>query len=805
MNEHFCRGLRALVLVVMLSAAGVILVSRVMADPDVAAPARALQTGKTLDRELEPVIVGGAGVEGFTGLPVDELLVYSYTDGVWRQIPAQVDEVTATGEYTATEDELLDANDEILFMAKDLGDRAEESVPMVDGYPACVRWYEIEVTDPISPSQQGWAYLVHSGALTSTLADDYVTFDPDLHRIDTASYSLSFASTHSGFGYLALGGSGVNILDRTKTRVYPQQAILPVLTEDTLSPPPDDLVKDGPVRAIVRGGKTLAYQSVVWRTITIGRLIPPYDKALRFSTDFSETVSGSTYYNAAAMEGVTVDGITDTIPATPLSPWWQLSTNDGTLVQVCDTSSIGGEQTNYFRDDSATDPDDTGDGRSYGDTGVYIDAPHDALTYTFSLYFPPGSQPNVGATYESFFTHPLSITTRLRELAGQILESEHVASYTPEEVAAAANVPSSPYGAEVYRLLYLSQAPLGSPQAVSGVLMVPTGTVPGGGFPVVAHGHGTRGIADHCTPSDDPTAMEELLSWISDGFLVSATDYVGLGTPGLHPYIVGEAEAFSMLDSARAALRFYDTARGIEAPTAANQIVLEGYSQGGHAALFAHEEWPGYAPELNVLGTVAFAPGSEIRFLARQVADGMAPLLKGPITLAMYAYSQYYGAPERTDAWLMEPYATELPDQVENQWCVLPFGLSLLLVPPDALFQPDLLSAVREDRWEDAQPWARYMDVNTPGNYSSDVPALILHGLEDDLVPSEASERLLTRLCLHGTPTQLSFYPELGHGKIIKDGHAEAMQWVADRVAGVPAPNSCPEQLFYVGVPLVYR
>jgi len=382
-----------------------------------------------------------------------------------------------------------------------------------------------------------------------------------------------------------------------------------------------------------------------------------------------------------------------------------------------------------------------------------------------------------------------------------MLKPEHIDSYTPEEVADEVGVPSSPYGAEAYRILYASRAPIGTPRAVSGLIIIPTGTAPEAGFPVLAHGHGTTGMADNCAPTAMPTASARfLLEWIINGYLVSATDYVGLGTPGLHPYIVGEAEAFSMLDGARAALRFHDPARGMETPPATNRILLEGYSQGGHAALFAHQAWKSYAPELNILGTVALAPASEMRFLCQQLA-GDWHVLTAPITMGMYAYSQYYGAPGSLLAWLQQPWATDVPGWIESE-CLLVFSARFWREDPDDVFRRGLLKAVREGRWEDIHPWTVYMDANTPGNYSSDAPVLLVHGQADDIVPPQASERLLRRLCSHGTPTKLSRYPDADHFSVNQDARPEALQWMADRLAGVPAADGCPEYLF---LPLIHR
>ncbi|MFN8629577.1 MAG: hypothetical protein U0838_04430 [Chloroflexota bacterium] len=39
---------------------------------------------------------------------------------------------------------------------------------------------------------------------------------------------------------------------------------------------------------------------------------------------------------------------------------------------------------------------------------------------------------------------------------------------------------------------------------------------------------------------------------IAHGWVLVATDYVGLGTPGPHPYLIGQGEGRSVLDASRA-------------------------------------------------------------------------------------------------------------------------------------------------------------------------------------------------------------------------------------------------------------
>jgi hypothetical protein len=68
--------------------------------------------------------------------------------------------------------------------------------------------------------------------------------------------------------------------------------------------------------------------------------------------------------------------------------------------------------------------------------------------------------------------------------------------------------------------------------------------------------------------------------------VVAATDYEGLDTPGVHPYLVGLSEGRGVLDAARVTRYF----------TRINSTTLIfGHSEGGQAALFAGELAPRYA------------------------------------------------------------------------------------------------------------------------------------------------------------------------------------------------------------------
>jgi acetyl esterase/lipase len=781
----------------------------------------------TLDRDLEPVIVRGVDIHEFLTMPVEQLLVYRFGQNGYERIPAQVDEVANDGTFVETEDGRLDVNDEVVFMARDAGDLAPEDRPITDDVPNVESWYEIQVSDPLS-GQEAWAYIVFGDNLLPAAADDYVSFDVGQHKIHAAAYVLNLGAAFNGSDYLALDASGVDLLDRTKVRLLCGSPVLCPLNENQLPVVPDDLVRDGPVRVVLRNGKVMAYESMVtWAadyTVLSGW-------GIQFSTDFAPAAAGSMLFSGTAPWGVEVDGVNDAVPITPASAWWQLQTPFGSVIQVTDLAAIGEPEgmSYYYLDDSAHDAEDTGDRFHYGDVGVTAASPNTPrVTYAYNYYFLPYEAPVLGPTFEAYQAEPLAVRCTLRgkslfpfhyylplvanegvkpwphddfytppdlgefsqDRLGEILRYEHIETLLPEQVAAIAGVPTSPYGAESYRVLYVSQEPPGTLTAVSGLLYVPTGPAPPGGFPVILHAHYLPDLADPCAPSRTPLIARSQFSWVASGYIVAATDFSGLGTPGLRPLLVGQAEAASMLDMGRAALRFYDPTEWPVFSIAANQILIEGHSLGGHAALFAHQLWPSYAPELNVLGTVVFSPVTELPRLAYEMAYPPSPQM-APMALAMYGYSQYYGAPEDPHAWMNDPYASEFPERAETR-CVLSF-IIWLGNEPDEVFNQNLLSAIRNDQFDTLSPWASYVDQNLAGNFQSSVPVLVLQGEADSLNPPDASEALTQRLCDAGTPTTLSRYPDATHFSIVRFGLREALDWMAARLAGEPVGEPCAD------------
>src|SRR4029453_674633 len=112
---------------------------------------------------------------------------------------------------------------------------------------------------------------------------------------------------------------------------------------------------------------------------------------------------------------------------------------------------------------------------------------------------------------------------------------------------------------------------------------------------------------DQCAPSHE--IRQNLPPYgglqIERGAVLVATDYEGLGTPGVPTSTVVLAEGRAVLDSIRAVA-------GLPNVGQLGDVMLAGHSQGGRAALFAAEIAPEYAPELRLVGALALAPGVEL-------------------------------------------------------------------------------------------------------------------------------------------------------------------------------------------------
>jgi alpha-beta hydrolase superfamily lysophospholipase len=349
----------------------------------------------------------------------------------------------------------------------------------------------------------------------------------------------------------------------------------------------------------------------------------------------------------------------------------------------------------------------------------------------------------------------------------------------PGTLIRAEPAPFAPAGARGWRVLYRSTRRDGSPIAVSGVIFAPVGPAPAGGRPVVAWAHPTTGIARWCAPSQ----LEFLLPWriagladfLARGYVVAATDYAGLGAPGPHGYLVGESEGRAVLDSARAAALLPEAGAGRE-------VVLWGHSQGGHAALFAGQIAPTYAPDLSLAGIAAAAPPTDLATLFALDVEGTIGRMLA--SMALVSWSEVYR--DADFRRIVRPEAVLLMEEVAHT-CVRTTPGALVAALPAWALSREFLTRPPQD----VEPWQALFAENSPGGAPLAAPLLVTQGAADDIVWPWVTEAYVAARCRAGEAAALIVYPDLDHSHAGQRSAADVAAWIADRFAGLPAPSTC--------------
>lgn len=212
------------------------------------APALAQQTYKaprTLKRTVDTLVLKGSSVGKMMRTPISQLRVYALHNGFLRPITFQIDERDQSNTYCWTggakdrrrrdnDRGRMDSNDELVVLARDLGDQA---LPFqLNMVPGASGFQEVEITDPIDKSK-AWIYVFRfpPRVVPGKSADDYTDLQIKRHA--------NGEQTHFWFGetfmynndrsrknavratYLGLGDPGTrnfrgkpNLIDSTQVR-----------------------------------------------------------------------------------------------------------------------------------------------------------------------------------------------------------------------------------------------------------------------------------------------------------------------------------------------------------------------------------------------------------------------------------------------------------------------------------------------------------------------------------------------------------------------------------------------------------
>ena len=320
---------------------------------------------KTLQREQAPVIVRTGLLTGLPDRETSHYRLYAVRHGSLEPIPFQFDARDADGEVILSEDGTeteftFGDDDELVFMAKDTGDRAPNDLMPAIGDAAL----EFTVVDR-ARAGTAWAYLVHFPENPPPRSPiRYATFDPVRQEAHALTYEVGYSQDRSNFLRrvripAGAGGAGETLIEGLKMRISPTFSFLgatlsPTLTEQSFAVEPDGM-KNGPVRAIRRVRQSLDlgrmfpdapngrvytyYYGTFFQTparFTIPWLALQTLRDFRFESvgELGTHTQGMRYWDAANPGGVAFDGSERPAATDADHDWWVVSGARGACIQA---------------------------------------------------------------------------------------------------------------------------------------------------------------------------------------------------------------------------------------------------------------------------------------------------------------------------------------------------------------------------------------------------------------------------------------------------------------------------------------
>ncbi|WP_244189154.1 alpha/beta hydrolase family protein [Streptomyces incarnatus] len=329
-----------------------------------------------------------------------------------------------------------------------------------------------------------------------------------------------------------------------------------------------------------------------------------------------------------------------------------------------------------------------------------------------------------------------------------------------------------------WTVLYHSTNARGADVAVSGTVLLPPGSPPRGGRPVVSWAHGTTGVADACAPSQSANLgseafAQELRALLRAGYAVTASDYPGLGTPGPHTYLVGADEGNAVADIVTAARRLV--------PGLAPVWFAVGHSQGGQAALFAtHTERRTGGRRLGA--AVALAPASHLESMLAGVKASHVP---SELSFAFYSLAGLSATEPAGHAAdlraLLGPSAAATASRVIAD-CVTHSHPALKGVNTERM-----LPLRGEQLRSMGERMGAYGD---PDRSAITVPTLVIQGGADQDVPPAWTDEVVAHLRRLGSPSLVyRTYPGAGHDQVLGQSICDLLHFL--HAHGGTRPGAC--------------
>jgi pimeloyl-ACP methyl ester carboxylesterase len=331
------------------------------------------------------------------------------------------------------------------------------------------------------------------------------------------------------------------------------------------------------------------------------------------------------------------------------------------------------------------------------------------------------------------------------------------------------------FRAKAWRITYETTDFAGRPLISTGLVVA--STVPKKRRSIVAFAHPTVGTTASCAPSLRQSPTQYILGLrelIAAGHIIVATDYPGLGTPGPIGYLVGKGQARAVLDSVRAVAQ-------IKGLTFTSGYAVYGYSQGGHAALFAASEAPTYMPEYSLRGVVAIAPPTDLaKLFAADIGSVEGNIL---MSFTLHSWQLKYGLDLKS---ILSAKALRLIRYI-NTLCI--DNMSGKIDAFSAQGQFDGSTFLRNPL---KHPQLRQALIsNSLSILPAHVPLMVVQGGSDSIVIPSVTSAAVAATCRMGGQVTFLQLPNNSHAGTAIAAFPSVTNWIGAILAGRLVKSSC--------------
>lgn len=322
-----------------------------------------------------------------------------------------------------------------------------------------------------------------------------------------------------------------------------------------------------------------------------------------------------------------------------------------------------------------------------------------------------------------------------------------------------------PLHVSAVRVLYHSRSANGDDVAASGVVLLPDGKPPVGGWPAIAWAHDLTGVARQCAPSlvRDLPHGTFLSMYVNVGYAVVISDYTGLGTSFRNAYADVSSNAWDVIYSIPAARH--------AVPHLGSRWIAMGTRDGGMVAVGV-AELEHDLRDPNYLGSIAIS-----RLADFQDLYGAVNALSGNVPLFLaYGIKTVYPQFEIKD--MLTEKALFAYHEV-GQDCTQAGAR-------------DSAAAMLKPNWQNNQFVQKYFSRSQLGLKPADAPLLVVSSESDPSL--QATTKVARRLCQVKDRVQFERYSESDPGQVIGDSVRDQMAWIQARFRNRRAPTNCSAQ-----------